>query len=75
MSYLKIIKESLKDINELCDDALKEDDNYEFYIKEIRIIADNTISDFESLIYELKNGEEKLTEATKLFKNTLERLR
>lgn len=35
MSYLKDVKESLKNIDELCDDALKEADNYAFYIKQI----------------------------------------
>lgn len=66
MSYLKYVKESLKNIDELCDDALKEDDEYTFYIKEIQSMVGDAISGFESLIYELKLGEEKLTEATRI---------
>lgn len=66
MSYLKDVKESLKNIDELCDDALKEADDYAFYIKQIKTMVGNAISDFESLIYELKIGEEKLIEATKI---------
>lgn len=66
MSYLKDVKESLKNIDELCDDALKEADDYAFYIKQIQTMVGNAISDFESLIYELKIGEEKLIEATKI---------
>ena len=46
--------------------ALKEDDDYAFYIKQIQTMVGNAISDFESLIYELKIGEEKLIEATKI---------
>ena len=66
MSYLKDVKDSLKNIDELCDDALKEADDYAFYIKQIQTMVGNAISDFESLIYELKLGEEKLIEATKI---------
>lgn len=66
MSYLKDIKESLKNIDELCDDALKEADDYPFYIKEIQSMVGNAISNFESLIYELKLGEEKLIEASRI---------
>ncbi len=66
MSYLKDVKESLKNIDELCDDALKEADDYAFYIKQIQTMVGNAISDFESLIYELKIGEEKLIESTKI---------
>lgn len=66
MSYLKDVKESLKNIDELCDDALKEADDYAFYIKQIQTMVGNAISDFESLIYELELGEEKLLEATKI---------
>lgn len=66
MSYLKGVNESLKNIDELCDDALKEADDYAFYIKQIQIMVDNAINDFESLIYELKLGEEKLIEATRI---------
>ena len=66
MSYLKDVKESLKNIDELCDDALKEADDYAFYIKQIQTMAGNAISDFESLIYELKISEEKLIEAIEI---------
>jgi hypothetical protein len=71
MSYLKDVKESLKNINELCDDALKEDDDYRFYIKEIQSMVGDAISNFESLIYELKLGEEKLIEATRIIEEYL----
>lgn len=71
MSYLKDVKDSLKNIDELCDDALKEADDYPFYIKQIQIMVSNAISDFESLIYELKLGEEKLTEATRIIEEYL----
>lgn len=66
MSYLKDVKDSLKNIDELCDDALKEADDYAFYIKQIQAMVGDAISDFESLIYELKIGEEKLIEATRI---------
>lgn len=66
MSYLKYVKDSLKNINELCYDALKEDDDYPFYIKEIQSMVGNAIISFESLIYELKLSEEKLIEATRI---------
>lgn len=66
MSYLKDIKESLKNIDDLCYDALKEDDDYSFYINEIQSMVGDAISGFESLIYELKLGEEKLIEATRI---------
>lgn len=66
MSYLKDVKELLKNIDELCDDALKEADDYAFYIEEIQSMVGDAISDFESLIYELKLGEEKLIEATRI---------
>lgn len=66
MSYLKDVKDSLKNIDELCYDALKEADDYPFYIKEIQSMVSDAISDFESLIYELKLGEEKLIEATRI---------
>lgn len=66
MSYLKDVKESLKNIDELCDDALKETDDYASYIEQIQTMVGNAISDFESLIYELKLGEEKLIEATRI---------
>lgn len=66
MSYLKDVKESLKNIDELCDDALKEADDYAFYIKQIQTMVGNAISDFESLIYELELGEEKLLEASEI---------
>lgn len=66
MSYLKDVKDSLKNIDELCDDALKEADDYEFYVEEIQATVKNAINDFESLIYELKLGEEKLIESTRI---------
>ena len=66
MSYLKDVKDSLKNIDEFCDDALKEADDYEFYVEEIQATVKNAINDFESLIYELKLGEEKLIEATRI---------
>lgn len=71
MSYLRDIKESLKNIDELCDDALKEDDDYLFYIKEIQSMVGDAISGFESLIYELKLGEENLKEATGIIEKYL----
>lgn len=71
MIYLENIKGLLKDIDELCDDALKEDDDYVFYMKEIQSIVGSAISDFDSLIYELKLGEEKLIEATKIIQEYL----
>ncbi len=46
MSYLRYIKESLKNIDELCDDALNDDD-YPFYIKEIQSMVGDAISGFE----------------------------
>lgn len=72
MSYLRYIKESLKNIDELCDDALKEDDDYPYYIKEIQSMVGDAISGFESLIYELKIGEEKLIEATSIIKEYID---
>lgn len=71
MSYLRDIKESLKNIDGLCDDALKEDDDYKFYIHEIQTFAKSVLSDFESLIYELKLGEDKLIEASKIIEEYL----
>ena len=71
MSYLKAVKDSLKNIDELCDDALKEADDYAFYIKQIQIMVDDAISNFEQLIYELKLGEEKLIEATRIIEEYL----
>lgn len=71
MSYLKDVKESLKNIDELCNDALKEADDYAFYIKQIQAMVDNAISDFESLIYELELGEEKLLEASEIIQEYL----
>lgn len=68
MSYLKDVKESLKNIDELCYDALKEADDYEFYVEEIQATVKNAINDFESLTYELKLGKEKLIEATRIIK-------
>lgn len=72
MSYLKDIKESLKNIDELCDDALKEDDDYAFYIKQIQSMVGDAISDFESLIYELKLGKEKVIEATSIIEEYID---
>lgn len=71
MSYLKDIKESFKNIDELCDDALKEADDYPFYIKQIQSMVDNAISDFESLIYELELSEEKLKESARIIEEYL----
>lgn len=71
MSYLKDIKESLKNIDDLCDGALKENDDYVFYINEIQAFAQSVLSDFESLIYELKFGEEKLIEAARIIEEYL----
>lgn len=71
MSYLKNVKDSLKDIDELCDDALKEDDGYPFYINQIKSMVANAVSDFESLIYELELGEEKLIEAARIIEKYL----
>lgn len=71
MSYLKDVKDSLKNIDELCDDALKEADDHAFYIKQIQTMVGNAISDFESLIYELKIGEEKLIEASRIIEEYL----
>lgn len=71
MSYLKYIKESLKNIDELCNDALQDDD-YPFYIKEIQSMVGDAISGFESLIYELKLGKEKLIEATSIIEEYID---
>ena len=71
MSHLRDIKESLKNIDGLCDDALKEDDDYKFYINEIQTFAKSVLSNFESLIYELKLGEDKLIEASKIIEEYL----
>lgn len=66
MSYVKDVKDSLNSINELCRNALRDDDDYRYYINEIRDMAYAATSDFESLIYELKVGKEKLIEATEI---------
>ena len=66
MSYLKDVKESLKKIDELCSKALKESDDCEFYIREINSHAEEALDNFEYLISELKIGEEKLLEATRI---------
>lgn len=71
MSYLKYINESLKNIDELCDDALNDDD-YPYYIKEIQSMVGDAISGFESLIYELKLGKEKLIEATSIIEEYID---
>lgn len=72
MSYLKDVKESLKNIDELCDDALKDGDDFAFYIKQIQSMVGDAISDFESLIYELKLGKEKLIEATSIIEEYID---
>ncbi|WP_455027401.1 hypothetical protein [Neisseria elongata] len=69
MSYLKDVQDSLKNIDELCYGALKEDDDYVFYIKEIHSRVDDAISNFESLILELKIGEDRLKEALEIFED------
>lgn len=69
MSYLRSVQDSLKNIDELCYDALKEDDDYVFYIKEIHSRVEDAIGNFESLISELKIGENKLNEALKIFED------
>ena len=69
MSYLEKVQDSLKNIDELCYDALKEDDDYVFYIKEIHNRVDDAISNFELLIFELKNGEDRLKEALEIFED------
>lgn len=71
MSYLRDIKESLKNIDGLCDDALKEDNDYKFYIHEIQTSAESVLSDFESFIYELKLGKDKLIEASEIIEEYL----
>lgn len=71
MSYLKDVEDSLKNIDELCDDALKEADDYEFYVEEIQSMVGDAISGFESLIYKLKLGEEKLIEASRIIEEYL----
>ena len=71
MSYLKDIKESLKNIDDLCSKALKESDDCEFYIREINWHAEEVLDDFEHLISELKMGEEKLIEAARIIEEYL----
>nr|DAN36210.1 MAG TPA: hypothetical protein [Caudoviricetes sp.] len=66
MSYLKDIKESLKNIDDLCSKALKESGDCEFYIREINSHTEDVLDNFEQLIAELKIGEEKLIEASKI---------
>lgn len=66
MSYLKDVEYSLKNIDELCDDALKRDKDYDFYVEEIQATVRSAIIDFQSLTYELKLSKEKLTEATRI---------
>nr|DAS53251.1 MAG TPA: hypothetical protein [Caudoviricetes sp.] len=72
MSYLKDVKDSLNSIDELCRNALREDDDYRYYINEIRDMAYAAISDFESLIYELKVGKEKLIEAKSIIEEYID---
>ena len=69
MSYLKDIKESLKNINDLCGKALKESDDFELYIREINWYADEVLDNFENLINELKIGEDRLKEALEIFED------
>ena len=71
MSYLRDIKESLKNIDDLCSKALKESDDCEFYIREINSHTDDVLNNFEHLIAELKIGEEKLIEATRIIEEYL----
>lgn len=71
MSYLKDIKESLKNIDDLCSKALKESDDCEYYIREINSHADEALDNFEQLIAELKIGEEKLIEASRIIEEYL----
>lgn len=71
MSYLRDIKESLKNIDDLCSKALKESDDREFYIREINWHADEALDNFEHLIAELKIGEEKLIEASRIIEKYL----
>lgn len=71
MSYLKDIKESLKNIDDLCSNALKESDDCEFYIREINCHAEEALDNFEHLISELKMGEEKLIEAARIIEEYL----
>lgn len=66
MSYLKEVEYSLKNIDELCDDAFKRDKDYDFYMGEIQATVKSAINDFESLTYELKLGKEKLIKATRI---------
>lgn len=67
MSYLKDVKDSLDSIDELCRHALRDDDDYRYYINEIRDMVYAATSDFESLIYELKVGEKQLRESLGIF--------
>ena len=71
MSYLRDIKESFKNINDLCSEALKESDDCEYYIREINSHADEALDNFEQLIAELKIGEEKLIEASRIIEEYL----
>lgn len=71
MSYLKDIKESLKNIDDLCSKASKESDDCEFYIREINWHAEEALDNFEHLISELKIGEEKLIEAARIIEEYL----
>jgi hypothetical protein len=71
MSYLRDIKESLKNIDDLCSKALKESDDCEFYIREINSHAEEVLDNFEHLISELKIGEEKLSESLRIIEEYL----
>jgi hypothetical protein len=73
MSYLKDIKESLKNIDDLLakNKELTEKLDCEFYIREINWHAEEALDNFEHLISELKMGEEKLIEAARIIEEYL----
>ena len=71
MSYLSDIKESFKNIDDLCSKALKGSDDFEFYIREINWYAKEALDNFEHLIIELKMGKEKLIESARIIEEYL----
>lgn len=71
MSYLKDAKEALRKIDTLCSEALKESDDYKFYINEINFYASEALDNFEHLISELKIGERKLIDALSIIEEYL----
>ena len=71
MSYLQDAKEAFRKIDELCNQALREGGDYKFYIREINAHAEEALDNFEHLISELKLGEKKLTEASKIIEEYL----